>query len=97
MAEVAEGTVVDALMSGFAGSKMLGLMGPKMARRDFAAGIEARLHYKDFSLIVDALTEQGLPMPVTAVVHHQLTRLMEEGWGTMDTSSLLRVLEAERE
>ena len=84
---------VEALMSGFAGSKMLGLMGPKMARRDFAAGIEARLHHKDFSLIMNAVAEQGLPMPATAVVHQQLTRLMEHGWGTMDTANLLRVLE----
>ena len=89
------GKAVEALMSGFAGSKMLGLMGPKMARRDFAAGIEARLHHKDFSLIMDAVEDQGLPMPVTAVVHRQLRRLMEQGWGTMDTSNLLRVLETE--
>jgi 3-hydroxyisobutyrate dehydrogenase-like beta-hydroxyacid dehydrogenase len=86
---------VEALMSGFAGSKMLGLMGPKMARRDFAAGIEARLHHKDFSLVLNALKEQDLPMPATAVVHEQLDRLMKHGWGRMDTSSLLRVLESE--
>jgi 2-hydroxy-3-oxopropionate reductase len=89
------GKAVDALMSGFAGSKMLGLMGPKMARRDFAAGIEARLHHKDFSLIMDAVEEQRLPMPATAVVHRQLRRLMEQGWGTMDTCNLLRVLETD--
>lgn len=89
--------VVDALMSGFAGSKMLGLMGPKMAKRDFAAGIEARLHHKDFSLVLDLIEEQGLPMPATALVHQQLSALMEHGWGTMDTCNLLRVLEAEME
>jgi 3-hydroxyisobutyrate dehydrogenase-like beta-hydroxyacid dehydrogenase len=90
------GRAVDALMSGFAGSKMFALMGPRMARRDFAAGIEARLHHKDFSLIMDALEDQALPMPATAVVHRQLSRLMEHGWGAMDTSSLLRVLETEQ-
>jgi 3-hydroxyisobutyrate dehydrogenase-like beta-hydroxyacid dehydrogenase len=88
------GKAVDALMSGFAGSKMLALMGPKMARRDFAAGIQARLHHKDFSLIVEALENQGVDLPATAVVHRQLSRLMEQGWGAMDTSTLLRVLEA---
>ncbi len=89
--------VVDALMAGFAGSKMLGLMGPKMAKRDFTAGIEARLHYKDFSLILDTIEEQNLPMPATALVHQQLSGLMEHGWGMMDTCNLLRVLEAEME
>ena len=52
--------VVEALMSGFAGSKMLGLMGPKMANRDFAAGIEARLHHKDFGLVRNMAEQQGL-------------------------------------
>jgi 3-hydroxyisobutyrate dehydrogenase-like beta-hydroxyacid dehydrogenase len=85
--------VVEALMSGFAGSKMLGLMGPKMASRDFAAGIEARLHHKDFGLVADAAAKQHLPMPATALVHQQLSKLMEAGWGKMDTCNLLRVLE----
>ncbi len=85
--------VVDALMSGFAGSKMLGLMGPKMAARDFAAGIEARLHHKDLGLVADAAAKQHLPLPAVALVHAQLSKLMEAGWGTMDTCNLLRVLE----
>jgi 2-hydroxy-3-oxopropionate reductase len=87
--------VVEALMSGFAGSKMLGLMGPKMANRDFAAGIEARLHHKDFGLITDMADQQDLPMPATHLVYEQLNKLMQQGWGTMDTCNLLRVLEEE--
>ena len=87
--------VVEALMSGFAGSKMLALMGPKMANRDFAAGIEARLHHKDFGLITDMADQQDLPMPATHLVYEQLNKLMQHDWGTMDTSSLLRVLEEE--
>jgi 3-hydroxyisobutyrate dehydrogenase-like beta-hydroxyacid dehydrogenase len=94
--------VVEALMAGFAGSKMLGLMGPKMAARDFAAGIEARLHHKDFDLIVKSnvanaanANNQQLPMPAVNLVHTQLSKLMAEGWGTMDTCNLLRVLENE--
>jgi 3-hydroxyisobutyrate dehydrogenase-like beta-hydroxyacid dehydrogenase len=85
--------VVDALMAGMAGSKMLDLMGRKMAARDFAAGIQARLHAKDFGLIAQAAEEQHLPMPAVALVHQQLTQLMANGWGNMDTSNLLRVLE----
>lgn len=87
--------VVEALMSGFAGSKMLGLMGPKMANRDFAAGIEARLHHKDFKLIADMADKQDLSMPATHLVYEQLNKLMQAGWGSMDTCNLLRVLEEE--
>ncbi len=82
------------ISSGFAGSKMLDLMGPKMATRDFAAGIEARLHHKDYGLIIDMARESHLAMPVVALVAQQLNALMSNGWGMNDTSSLLRVLEA---
>ncbi|MBL8514782.1 MAG: NAD(P)-dependent oxidoreductase [Betaproteobacteria bacterium] len=88
--------VVEALMSGFAGSKMLGLMGPKMAARDFAAGIEARLHHKDLGLIANMAKDQHLDMPAVQLVHAQLEKLMQAGWGNMDTCNLLRVLEEHR-
>lgn len=87
------GRVVEALMSGFAGSKMLGLMGPKMATRDFSAGIEARLHHKDLAMISALADEMGLSLPATKLTSRQLRSLMDHGWGNMDTSGLLRVLE----
>lgn len=93
---VAPSKVVDALMAGMAGSKMLDLMGHKMAARDFEANIEARLHYKDFGLVQDLATQQNLALPAVALVHQQLSTLMGNGWGTMDTCNLLRVLESEQ-
>lgn len=86
--------MLAAISAGFAGSKMLDLMGPKMAKRDFAAGIEARLHAKDFGLVVEQAREAHLAMPAVAAVAQQLNALMGQGWGMDDTSSLLRVLEA---
>jgi len=87
-------TMLAAISAGFAGSRMLDLMGPKMAGRDFAAGIEARLHHKDYGLIVDMAREEHLAMPAVALVAQQLNALMSNGWGTQDTSALLKVLEA---
>ena len=86
--------VLKALQSGFAGSRMLDLMGPKMTERDFAAGIEARLHQKDFALIIQMTQALGLSLPAAAVTSQQLNALVGQGWGRDDTSSLLRVLEA---
>lgn len=86
--------VLKALQSGFAGSRMLDLMGPKMTDRDFAAGIEARLHQKDFALIIQMTQALGLSLPAAAVTSQQLNALVGQGWGRDDTSSLLRVLEA---
>jgi 3-hydroxyisobutyrate dehydrogenase-like beta-hydroxyacid dehydrogenase len=86
--------VFEAISGGMAGSRMLDLMGPKMVSRDFKAGIEARLHAKDFFLVKDAATKNHLDMPALQTVALQLEKLMESGWGYDDTSSLLKVLEA---
>ena len=86
--------VREALMGGSAGSKVLEVMGAKMVERDFAAGIEARLHHKDFAILMDEAGKLGVPLPIAAQVWQQLNALMGAGWGHDDTSSLLRVLEA---
>ena len=65
-----------------------------MAARDFAAGVEARLHHKDYALFMAEAARLGTPLPVSAQVWQQLNALMARGWGRQDTSSLLRVLEA---
>ena len=82
-----------ALAGGSAGSRVLDIMGERMVRRDFSAGIEARLHHKDFGLVLEAARQSGVPAPLAAVVGQQLNALMAQGWGRDDTSSLLRVLE----
>lgn len=91
---VAPERVLAAISAGFAGSKMLDLMGPKMAARDFAAGIESRLHQKDFGLVLDMAHEAGLGLPAVALVAQQLNALAGQGGGKLDTSALLTVLEA---
>ena len=87
--------VLAAIGPGFAGSRMLDLEGPKMAERNFAAGIEARLHDKDFGLVREIAQELGLQMPAMELVASQLNTLVANGWGYDDTASLLRVLEAQ--
>jgi 2-hydroxy-3-oxopropionate reductase len=87
------GKVRQALAGGSAASRVLDVMGDRMVRRDFAAGIEARLHHKDFGLVLAAARQSGVPLPLAATVDQQLNALMAQGWGRDDTSSLLRVLE----
>jgi 3-hydroxyisobutyrate dehydrogenase-like beta-hydroxyacid dehydrogenase len=85
--------MLAAISTGFAGSRMLDLKGAKMARREFDAGIEARLHQKDYGLIVDMTRDMGIGLPMVALVAQQLNSIVGRGWGRQDTSSLLRVLE----
>ena len=99
--------VREALMGGSAASRVLDVMGGRMARRDFAAGIQSRLHHKDFAILMEAarlhengfaiLMEEarqlGAPLPVAAQTWQQLNALMAMGGSRDDTASLLRVLE----
>jgi 2-hydroxy-3-oxopropionate reductase len=64
-----------------------------MANRNFSAGVEARLHHKDYALLMESAHRLGVPLPVSSVVWQQLNALMAQGMGREDTSSLLRVLE----
>ena len=100
--------VRGAMLGGSAGSRVLDVFGGRMATRDFmspaaAPGtvspkrtpiVEARLHHKDYALLMDEGARLGTPLPVSAAVWQQLNALMARGWGQDDTSSLLRVLEA---
>ena len=85
--------VREALMGGSAGSRVLDVMGNRMARRDFVAGIQSRLHHKDFAILMDEARQLGAPLPVAAQTWQQLNALMALGGGRDDTASLLKVLE----
>lgn len=85
--------VREALLGGSAASRVLDVMGDRMARRDFAAGIQSRLHHKDFAILMEEARQLGAPLPVAAQTWQQLNALMAQGGGRDDTASLLRVLE----
>lgn len=88
--------VRTALMGGSAASRVMEIIGGRMVDRDFAAGIQARLHHKDFGLVLAEAARLGVPLPIAAQVAQQLDTLMSNGWGLDDTASLLRVLERVR-
>ena len=85
--------VHKALMGGSAASRVLDVMGGRMARRDFVPGIQARLHHKDFAILMDEARQLGAPLPVAAQTWQQLNALMATGGARDDTASLLRMLE----
>lgn len=83
-----------ALMGGSGASRVLDEFGARMVARDFAAGVQARLHHKDFGILLGDAVCLGAPLPVAAQVCQQLNALMARGWGADDSAGLLRVLEA---
>ena len=85
--------VYQAISAGSAASRVLEVFGERMLQRDFAAGVEARLHHKDFGLLLGEAFRLGAPLPIAASVGQQLNALMAQGGAKGDTSALLTVLE----
>ena len=87
------GKVRDALMGGFAGSKILEVHGKRMLDNDFKPGFKTRLHQKDLKIVIDAAHTLGISLPATALVAQQMNALMGAGDGELDSAALVKVLE----
>ena len=86
--------VRQALVGGFAGSKILEVHGQRMLDRAFEPGFRARLHRKDARIVLDAARENGASIPSFEVVAAQLDRLVDDaGRGDLDHSALFTLLD----
>jgi 2-hydroxy-3-oxopropionate reductase len=85
--------VREALLGGFAGSKILEVHGQRMLDRTFDPGFRIRLHRKDARIVEDAAAATGTPIPAFAVVTGQLQRALDDGDGELDHSALYLELE----
>jgi 2-hydroxy-3-oxopropionate reductase len=85
--------VRQALLGGFAGSKILEVHGQRMLDRAFDPGFRIRLHRKDARIVEEAAAASGTPMPAFAVVAAQLQDAVDAGEGELDHSGLFATLE----
>jgi 2-hydroxy-3-oxopropionate reductase len=85
--------VREALLGGFAGSKILEVHGQRMLDRNYAPGFRAELMRKDARIVVSAARELGVSVPAFAVVQAQLERLVEDRGGEIDYSALVTLRE----
>lgn len=83
--------VREALLGGFAQSKILEVHGQRMLDEAFDPGFKARLHRKDLGIALQAGREQGAPLPATALAAELFTALIAHGEGDLDHSALARV------
>ena len=91
---VDSGLVRQALLGGFAESRILDLHGDRMVRRDFAPGGRATLQLKDVRLICDLATSLGFESPTLANCRAQWECFVHErGLGDLDHSGLFRLYE----
>lgn len=86
-------TVREALLGGFAGSKILEVHGQRMLRGDFAPGFRSALHLKDAGIVTETAEELGSPTPSFAVAAAALGTLVATGRGDLDHAALVTLLE----
>jgi 2-hydroxy-3-oxopropionate reductase len=85
--------VREVMLGGIAASRVLELFGKRMVDRDFAAGIESRLYYKDLHIVLDLAHEVGMAAPAAAVTMQSVNALIGRGEGKNDLSALIKVVE----
>ncbi len=85
--------VRQALMGGFAASRILEVHGERMIKRTFAPGFRIRLHQKDLGLAMQGARELGLSLPQTAGAAQLMQACAANGMADLDHSALVKALE----
>ncbi len=85
--------VREALMGGFAASRVLEVHGERMIGRRFAPGFRIELHQKDLDLALTSARTLGLALPNTASTQQLFSAAAALGGKGWDHSALVRVLE----
>jgi 2-hydroxy-3-oxopropionate reductase len=85
--------VRQALMGGFANSRILELHGDRMVKRTFDPGFRIELHQKDLNLALSAARAMGMSLPNTATAQELFNACAARGGSKWDHSAMVRALE----
>jgi 2-hydroxy-3-oxopropionate reductase len=85
--------VREALMGGFASSKILEVHGERMVKRTFDPGFRIELHQKDLNLALSSARKLGLSLPNTATAQELFNACAAHGGSAWDHSGMVRALE----
>ncbi len=85
--------VREALMGGFASSRILEVHGERMVKRTFNPGFRIELHQKDLNLALSSARQIGVSLPNTATAQELFNACTAHGGAKWDHSALVRALE----
>ncbi|HYW26220.1 MAG TPA: NAD(P)-dependent oxidoreductase [Terriglobales bacterium] len=83
----------QALLGGYAGSRLLEVHGQRMIDHAFDPGFFVKLHDKDLHIVLDMARGLGVAAPVSALAAQHFNALIADGDGELDNSSMLKVYE----
>ena len=85
--------VRQALMGGFAASRILEVHGERMIKRTFNPGFRIALHQKDLNLALQGAKAMDMALPQTANAAQLMQTCAAQGWDQLDHSALVKALE----
>ena len=85
--------VREALMGGFANSKILENHGQRMLDRNFKPGFKSWMHQKDLNIVMQSAHELGLMLPGSAMTAQMFNAMVGSGLGEEDSIAVLKLLE----
>jgi len=85
--------VRQALMGGFANSRILEVHGERMVKRSFDPGFRIELHQKDLNLALTTARQLGVSLPNTATAQELFNSCAAHGGSKWDHSAMVRALE----
>ena len=86
--------VREALLGGFAYSRILELHGQRILENNYTPGFKAKLHLKDMKIAAASATAKNLNLLGTDLARHILEQLVAEGNGDLDSSAMAKVISA---
>lgn len=84
---------LDVLAGGLAASRILEIKRDSMLARDFTPGFRIDLHHKDMGIILDAARGAEVAIPMGALTAQLIASARAQGYGSLDHSALLKVIE----
>ena len=85
--------VRQALLGGFAGSRILEVHGERMLKRTFEPGFRIGLHQKDLNIALSVARELGIALPNTATAQELFNACVAQGGMKWDHSAMVKALE----
>jgi 2-hydroxy-3-oxopropionate reductase len=85
--------VRQALMGGFAASRILEVHGERMVKRTFEPGFRIALHQKDLNLALNSARQLGVSLPNTATAQELFNACVAHGGAAWDHSGMVKALE----
>ncbi len=85
--------IIEVLSAGYAQTRVMDVRGPRVLEGDYEPGFRARFHYKDLNIIRETAKAYGASLPASALAHELFTAMMSNGWGELDHSAVVKVIE----